>query len=103
MTIVQELHVYPVKSCRGIARRSVRLLPTGFEWDRQWMVVDATDNFITQRTHPKLATFEPALSSDALVLSAGVFDTLRVPLEQEVSAVTVRVLNDVCTAQEQGD
>lgn len=103
MTTVQELHVYPVKSCRGIARQTVRLQATGFEWDRQWMVVDATDSFITQRTHPKLATIEPALSPDALALSATGAGTLRVPLEYQGSPVAVRVWNDICAAQDQGD
>lgn len=103
MTSVQELNVYPVKSCRGIARQTVRLQPTGFEWDRQWMVVDATDSFITQRTHPKLATIEPALAPDALSLSAKGAGTLRVPFELQGPPVTVRVWNDICTAQDQGD
>ncbi len=103
MTSVQELNVYPVKSCRGIARQTVRLQPTGFEWDRQWMVVDATDSFITQRTHPKLATIEPALAADALSLSAKGAGTLRVPFELQGPPVTVRVWNDICTAQDQGD
>jgi uncharacterized protein len=103
MTTVQELHVYPVKSCRGIPQQSVRLLPTGFEWDRQWMVIDATDCFITQRTHPKLATVQPALEDDSLVLSVAGIGTLRVALEGEGPSTTVRVWNDFCIARDEGD
>jgi uncharacterized protein len=103
MTTVQELHIYPVKSCRGVPRQTVQLHATGFEWDRQWMVVDATDTFITQRTHPKLATIEPTISDNALALSAKSVGSTRVALEHEGPPVTVRVWNDVCVAQDQGD
>jgi uncharacterized protein len=103
MTSVQELYIYPVKSCRGIAQKTVRLMPTGFEWDRQWMVVDATDTFITQRTHPKLAIVEPALHPDALVLNATGASALRVPLDYPGTPIDVRVWNDLCSAQDQGD
>jgi uncharacterized protein len=103
MTTVQELHVYPVKSCRGIARQTVKVGATGFEWDRQWMVIDATDTFITQRTHPKLATIDPGLSADALVLSAEGAGSVSVPFGHEGPPVTVRVWNDVCVATDQGD
>lgn len=103
MTTVQELHVYPVKSCRGVVQQTVQLLPTGFEWDRQWMVIDATDTFITQRTHPKLATIEPVLSADALLLNVAGFGSLRIALDYQGVRTTVRVWNDVCTAQDQGE
>jgi len=103
MTNVAELHVYPVKSCRGVARQSVRLAPTGFEWDRQWMVIDATDAFITQRTHPKLATIDPAVDPDALVLQAAGVESLRVPLAHEGAPVAVQVWNDRCVARDQGE
>jgi uncharacterized protein len=103
VTTVEELNIYPVKSCRGVPQHSVRLLSTGFEWDRQWMVIDATDSFITQRTHPKLATVQPALTADALVLSAAAAGTLRVALDREGPSTTVRVWDDSCIARDEGD
>jgi uncharacterized protein len=103
MTSVEELYVYPVKSCRGIPQQSVRLLSTGFEWDRQWMVIDATDCFISQRTHPKLATVQPALTEGALLLSAAGTGTLRIALDREGPSTTVRVWDDFCIARDEGD
>ena len=44
------------------------LTQRGFAWDREWMVVDASGDFVTQRSHPKMALIETELSSDALVL-----------------------------------
>ena len=44
MITVRSLHIYPVKSCRGIELETAEVGPTGFCYDRQWMVVDARVN-----------------------------------------------------------
>ena len=49
------LFVYPVKSARGIARARVPLTSAGLQWDRQWMIVNSSGVFLTQRSHPQLA------------------------------------------------
>lgn len=103
MPNIQALNVHPVKSTRAVPLASVRLSPTGFEWDRQWMVVDAADSFITQRTHPRLARIAPSVGRDALTLSAEGLDALDVPLATEGTPVTVQIFNDSCIAQDQGD
>lgn len=103
MPSVHALNIYPVKSARGIPLRSVTLAATGFEWDRQWMVVDATDTFITQRTHPRLARVAPSLDSEALTLRADGLAPLRIPLAAQGAPCTVQVWNDSCIAQDQSD
>ncbi len=103
MLTVHALNIYPVKSARGIPLDSVRLVATGLEWDRQWMVVDATDSFITQRTHPRLARVVPSIERDALGLSAEGLEPITVPLAGEGAPITVQVWNDTCIAQDQGD
>jgi uncharacterized protein YcbX len=103
MTTVEELHIYPVKGCRGIARQSVRLVTTGFEWDRHWMIVDATGNFVTQRTHPQLARIQPEIDDDYLTLHAENFAPLKVSLLPFGDPSTVMVWRDECTALDQGD
>jgi uncharacterized protein len=103
MAIVQDLFVYPMKSARGIAQPAARLGATGFEWDRQWMAVDARGTFVSQRTHPKLAQIEPAITGDSLTLTARELEPLRLPLEPTGAPVSVRVWDDHCTALDQGD
>jgi len=49
------LHIYPIKSCRGLDLKATTVLPRGLEYDRRWMMVDATGGFISQRSHPQLA------------------------------------------------
>lgn len=96
------LFVHPVKSARGIPCSRVRLASTGFEWDRQWMVVDAKGKFLSQRTHPRLARIVPEITPGALVLRADGALPLRVPLEIRGERLAVRVWDDACSGVEQG-
>lgn len=99
---VTGLYVYPVKSTRGIARARVALVPSGFEWDRQWMIVNAAGVFLSQRTHPQLARIVPHLTPDALVLNAPGLSALTVPLDSGGARAAVRVWDDACIGIDQG-
>lgn len=60
--IITDLIVYPIKSCAGISQKSVLVTATGFEYDRQWCVVDeASGDFLTQRSLPRMALIQPRL------------------------------------------
>lgn len=52
---IASLHVYPVKSCAGLAPAQARLHATGLALDRAWVVTDAAGDFVTQRTLPRMA------------------------------------------------
>jgi uncharacterized protein YcbX len=99
---VVDLFVYPVKSARGIAKARARVAATGFEWDRQWMLVDARGTFLSQRTHPQLTRIVPEITDDALVLHASGVPALRVPLDNRGEPVPVRVWKDACVGVDQG-
>jgi uncharacterized protein len=100
------LFVYPLKSARGIARQSARLAATGFEWDRQWMFVNAQGTFLSQRTHPQLARLVPEITADALVVRAPGRSPLEMPLAAANDGggerVAVRVHRDPCVGIDQG-
>ncbi len=65
------LHIYPVKSCRGLSLQTAAFDEYGLIGDRRFMVVNAADGlFLTQRTHPRMALIETALTGDQLVLSS---------------------------------
>jgi uncharacterized protein YcbX len=96
------LFVYPVKSMRGTEKSRVRVTGTGFEWDRQWMLIDAGGTFLSQRTHPQLACIVPAVTSDALVLNAPGLPQLSLPLTSAGESVAVRVHRDPCVGVDQG-
>lgn len=42
----------------------------GLAGDRRWLVVNADGKFLTQRTHPQLATIDARLAGDGLALSS---------------------------------
>jgi hypothetical protein len=96
---VSSLHVYPVKGLKGIDLEHARCTEMGIEHDRRWMVVDARDEFITQRSHPKMATVWTDLEADSLVLSAPDMPEMRVPFEPPLAGMLrVRVWKSVCNA-----
>jgi hypothetical protein len=95
------LHVYPVKSCAGIAVESATLGARGLEYDRHWMIVDAAGRFLTQRTHPRLAIVRTALRTATVELTAPGAAPLELPLAQPgdgLPARTVRIWNDEVAA-----
>ena len=100
---VQELHIYPVKSARGIPKDRVRLAATGFEWDRHWMVVREDGTFLTQRTHPSLTRILTQLDGEGLTLTAEGVGPLILPLAPRGAGRPVRIWKDACEGLDQGD
>jgi uncharacterized protein YcbX len=66
---VTSLHVYPVKSAKGIGLSQAELTPQGLKFDRSWMVVMADGRFATQRQIARMALIETALVESGLRLS----------------------------------
>ena len=67
---ITALNIYPVKSCRGIALDRATLTPTGFAFDRRWMVVDARGKFLTQREAPTMSLIKTQMEGSGLRLCA---------------------------------
>lgn len=102
---VHSLHVYPVKSCAGIALDSAVLGARGLEHDRHWMVVDASGRFLTQRTHPRLALVRTALDAEGVTLTAPGATPLLLPFappRDDTRIRRVRIWDDEVTALDCG-
>lgn len=102
-TVLSGLYVYPVKSCRGIALETAELDARGIRFDRNWMIVDAQDRFLTQRTHPQLALVAVEIGASHLHLSApeGAID---VSLDEHSGEKRiVEVWGDFCEAIDEGE
>lgn len=84
------VHVYPVKSCRGIDLDSAAVVERGFERDRRWMIVDAAGRFVTQRELPQLALIHTRLEPDAVVLEADGAEPVRLS-ERDVAGDAIEV------------
>jgi uncharacterized protein len=95
------IFVYPIKSCRGVARTHHEVGRTGFHLDRRWMLVDEQGLFLSQRAHPVMATIGIAIGAEHLIVTSGTFDPLMVPFDTSGSrAARVRVWDDAVEALE---
>jgi uncharacterized protein len=77
---LSELHIYPIKSARGISLASARVDIRGLEHDRRWMVVDEHGKFLTQRSMPRMALVRVELGSSQLTVKAEGMSDLLLPL-----------------------
>lgn len=100
---VESLAFYPIKGCRRISCQTADLLPSGLPHDREWMLVDEKNTFITQRTDPVLATVSPTLSHGALTIDAPGRERLTLPLDRRGRRLAVRVWRDEVEADDMGD
>src|SRR5437870_1958231 len=63
------IHVYPLKSARGIALDRATVERRGLAWDRRWVAVEPGGAALTQRTVPRLATIDVAIDEGRLRLA----------------------------------
>lgn len=80
---VTGLNTYPVKSCAGVALEQARVTPRGLELDRDFMVVDDDDDFLSQRKVPELALVVPKIGETSITLTAPGMSNVEVPLYVE--------------------
>ena len=100
--VVSRLYVYPVKSCAGVQVQEALLLDTGLEFDRAWMVVDGSGNFLSQRVLPRMALVKPQLKHFEMVLRAPGMLALHIALDQVEAATRVRIWGDELPAYDMG-
>lgn len=100
---ISQLFIHPIKSCAGIAVNEAPLIDTGFEYDREWMVVDEHGDLVTQRELPRMALIQPTLRSSDLVLRAPGMLALHLQLDAVEGDCRVRVWDDTVDAFDMGD
>lgn len=102
---VSELHVYPLKSARGIPLRDMSLDGRGPAGDRRWMLVDAAGAMLSQRQLPRMALIAVATGSPDLVCSAPGMPPLRVapPLAGSSQRIAAQLWKDEVDVQLAGD
>ena len=89
------LHVYPIKSCGGVALESAPVDATGLRHDRRWMLVDASGELLSQREFPRMALISVRLAPASLIVGAPGMPDLEVPLSTpSADRVRVRVWGD---------
>ena len=63
------LYLYPVKSLAGLAVPEAALTPRGLRHDRRWLIVDAQNQFMTQRQTASMALLAVASAHNGFLLT----------------------------------
>lgn len=80
MPKVTALHVYPIKSCRGLSLKSSRFDAIGPLYDRRLMLVDPAGSFLSQRKLPRMALIETVIAPTSINVKVPDVPLLKVPL-----------------------
>lgn len=85
------LNYYPIKSCAVIEADQVTLTEFGIAHDREWMIVGANGQPLTQRVKPELAVVTTGFEDGKLVVSAPRMGSLAISLEVDPDSQIVPV------------
>lgn len=74
---INQLFIYPVKSCAGISVSQIQFTKKGPMFDRWWMLVDAkTGVFLSQREIPQMALISTRMADGCIWVEQSTNDTL---------------------------
>lgn len=102
---ISELYIHPIKSASAVAVQTVQLNALGPQFDRRWMVVDANDKFMTQRTTPSMCHIQASVQQGTLTLSTnnGTQNTPTLDVTERQETRSVQVWADHVQATDCGD
>jgi uncharacterized protein YcbX len=97
--VLSEINIYPIKSLGGISLPSAMVEERGLQYDRRWMLIDANNQFMTQRKIHNMALIKVHLGTGHLHASMAGMPGLNIPfLPQTNEVVTVTIWDDSCQA-----
>ncbi|MFV0388238.1 MAG: MOSC domain-containing protein [Pyrinomonadaceae bacterium] len=96
---ISEINIYPIKSLSGISVKSSIVEEKGLQNDRRFMIVDANNDFITQREFSKMVVIETKDLGESLEVSADGFGKLKIQKQfEKTNLVKVRIWRSLCEA-----
>ncbi|MDP1726338.1 MAG: MOSC domain-containing protein [Bacteroidota bacterium] len=97
MRRLSQIFIYPVKGLKGISLDEALIDNTGLQYDRRWMLVDETGTFMSQRTHPIMASFKLVQTEMGFdIWEPKAKECIAIPKLVTGSKVTVKIWNDTC-------
>jgi uncharacterized protein YcbX len=109
MPSISELTMYPIKSCAGIALTEAVITASGLSYagvcDREWMLVDGSGLFLTQREYPRMACLRITIAGDTLRVDTDAMATLSISLKANADAqkITVQIWETEVIADDAGE
>lgn len=100
------LFVYPIKSLAGIQLDQSAVTKTGLKYDRKWMLIDEHQQFLSQRSLPKMALIKTQINNQELIISAPDMPPLSFPINPPeivtslgmADLLKVNIWRDSCTS-----
>jgi uncharacterized protein YcbX len=78
--MLKSISIYPIKSLNGVEQSRVEILPHGMAFDRNWMLVDAENKFVTRRERPELSLVKTTFIGEKFQFSFNT-KTLDLPIQ----------------------
>ena len=79
---VESLFIYPLKGAKAIALKDMEITETGPRWDREWMLIDEKNDFLTQRKKSQLCLIEQQIIGNKLRLRAPSMEPIDIPMDE---------------------
>jgi len=97
---VSAIYIYPVKSLAGIQLTESEISETGFKYDRQWMLVDENNIFLSQRRLAKMALIKTRIQDQQLIVSAPDQTDLSLSLSPlSLNSININIWDEDCLAE----
>lgn len=97
---LSEINIYPIKSLGGISLRNSTVENRGLQFDRRWLLVDEKNQFLTQRSFPKMATIDVEILDGGLRVSSLGGDALEISAEPQTNeTASVKIWSSRCRAR----
>jgi uncharacterized protein len=100
---LSSLHIYPVKSFKGLSLQTVEVGAKGPHLDRRLMVIDKDGRFLSQRQHHNMALITTELVGTKLILRAPKKEECEVEITAKGPKREVIIWKDTVLACDQGD
>src|SRR5687768_15628007 len=100
---LSQINIYPIKSLGGISVETATVEPRGLQYDRRWMLVDESRQFMTQRTFAGMALLQVSVGPEGLEVRHKLknISPLLIPFVPATdNIIQVQVWDDVCAAVE---
>ena len=100
--LVESLHIYPIKSCRGLTLERFDVTEGPLADDRRFMLINPKGHLVSQREQPRMALIEVSITGDTLELSARGAKQARFDTRTDGEARDVELWQTPCKVVDQG-
>lgn len=94
---LESIYIYPIKSIAGISIKEAVVEERGMKYDRRWMLIDESNQMITQRKLHNMALIRMKIEEEQMVLRQSAKDpeVLKIPLQiHDGISIKASVWND---------